>query len=448
MTRRAPRWRGAVAAAVVFVVVGLATRTGALVLAAAVPLCYLAADTLSTPPVPDGLVARRRVRPTPAAPDRAVTVTLVVRNDSDRTLPDVRVVDGVPGDLAVLEGSPRGGDALGPGEELTLQYAVVARRGDHAFGRPRARVRGLGGGARATTRPETAGDATLVCRLDAGAPPIDEYGDRRVGRLAADAPGTGIVFHSVREHRSDDPADRIDWRHYAKRGELATTNYERRVAATVVLVVDARPPNRVVVAPGHPTAVEVGAYAATHAAADLLARGHDVGIAAPGVDGDGPGGMAWLPPAAGAEQRARALDMLAGLDAVDSRDPGPAGAAAPTDIDARSLLASLPPGTQVVVASPLLDNAPLEAVETLRAGDVPVTVLSPDVVSENTVSGQQTQLRRRTRLARAQSAGARSVDWRRGTPLAVVLEAAELAAARKPTSRSVGTASGAGGGGR
>ena len=116
MTRRAPRWRGAVAAAVVFVVVGLATRTGALVLAAAVPLCYLAADALSTPPIPDGLVARRRVHPTPAAPDRAVTVTLVVRNDSDRTLPDVRVVDGVPEDLAVLEGSPRGGDALGPGE--------------------------------------------------------------------------------------------------------------------------------------------------------------------------------------------------------------------------------------------------------------------------------------------------------------------------------------------
>jgi uncharacterized protein (DUF58 family) len=439
VTRRAPRWRGAVAATTVLVVAALSTRSGVLLVAGVIPLSYLAADALSTPPPTDGLVASRQVSPTPAAPERAVTVELVVRNGSDRTLPDVRVVDGVPEDLAVLAGTPRGGDALGPGEELTVRYAVVARRGDHAFGRPRVRVRGLGGGARATTRPPTDGDATLVCRLDAGAPPIDAYGTRRVGRLAADRPGSGVVFHSVREHRADDPADRIDWRHYAKRGELATTNYRRRVAATVVVVVDARAPSRVVVAPGHPTAVEVGAYAATHAVADLLARGHDVGVAALG----GPGDLEWLSPAAGADQRARALDLLADLDADGTRE---AGTDAP--VDARALLARLPPGAQVVLASPLLDDAPLEAVETWRAAEVPVTVIAPDVVAENTVSGQQTQLGRRTRLARARSVGARSVDWRRGTPLAVVLEAADLATARRPTDRAVAGVRQAGGGGR
>ena len=448
MTRRERRWRGAAAASLLLAVAGLATRTGVLVVVAAVPLCYLAADALSTPPGHGGLVARRHVHPTPAAPERAVRVALEVENDSDRTLADVRVVDGVPEDLAVLEGSPRGGEALAPGETLTVRYAVVARRGDHAFRPPQVRVRGVAGGAHETARLETAGDAALVCRLDAGAPPIDAHGDRRVGRLAADAPGPGIVFHSVREHRSDDPADRIDWRHYAKRGELATTNYERRVAATVVLVVDARRPNRAVVAPGHPTAVEVSAYAATHAAADLLARGHDVGVAALGVDGDGPGGIAWLPPAAGAAQRARALDVLAGLPEGGRGDAEPPpDSPAPTGVDARAMLGALPPGAQVVLASPLLDDAPVEAVETWRAGDVPVTVVSPDAVAENTVSGQHAQLRRRTRLARVQSAGARSVDWRRGTPLAVVLEAADLVDARKPAAK---TSAGrpAGGGGR
>jgi uncharacterized protein (DUF58 family) len=448
VTTRPPRWRGAIAAAAVLVVVGLSTETGLLLFAAAVPFCFLAADALSTPPATDGLTATRQVTPTPAAPERAVTVTLSVRNGGDRTLPDVRVVDGVPEDLAVLEGTPRGGDALGPGEELTIRYAVVARRGDHAFDPPRARVRSLGGGARATTPLPTGGDATLVCRLDAGAPPIDEYGDRRVGRLAADAPGAGVVFHSVREHRADDSADRIDWRHYAKRGELATTNYERRVAATIVLVVDARARNRVVVAPGHPTAVEVSAYAATHAVADLLARGHDVGVAVLGVDGDGPGGVAWLPPAAGGDQRGRAIDILADLDAAGADDAAAAEGHDDERIDARALLGALPPGTQVVLASPLLDDATVDAVETWRAADVPVTVISPDVVAENTVSGQQTQLRRRTRLARVQSVGARSVDWRRGTPLAAVLEAADLAAARNPADRAVGGARAAGGDGR
>ena len=445
MTRRERRWRGAVAASLLLAVAGLATRAGVLVVVAAVPLCYLAADALSTPPGHEGLVARRRVHPTPAAPERAVRVTLEVENGSDRTLSDVRVVDGVPEDLAVLEGSPRGGEALAPGETLTVRYAVVARREDHMFRPPQVRVRGVAGGVHETTRLETAGDAALVCRLDAGAPPIDAHGDRRVGRLAADAPGSGVVFHSVREHRPDDPADRIDWRHYAKRGELATTNYERRVAATIVLVVDARRPNRAVVAPGHPTAVEVSAYAATHAVADLLARGHDVGVAALGVDGDGPGGVAWLPPAAGAAQRARALDILAELPGDGRGDGEQTAESSSAGIDARALLGALPPDAQVVLASPLLDDPPVEAVKTWRAGDVPVTVLSPDAVAENTVSGQHTQLRRRTRLARVRSAGARSVDWRRGTPLAVVLEAADLVAARKSAATSAGRPAGGGG---
>jgi len=138
-----------------------------------------------------------------------------------------------------------------------------------------------------------------------------------------------------------------------------------------------------------------------------------------------------------------ALDLLTDLDADGPRE---AGTDAP--VDARALLARLPPGAQVVLASPLLDDAPVEAVETWRAAEVPVTVIAPDVVAENTVSGQQTQLRRRTRLARARSVGARSVDWRRGTPLAVVLEAADLATARRPTDRAVAGVRQAGGGGR
>ena len=212
-----------------------------------------------------------------------------------------------------------------------------------------------------------------------------------------------------------------------------------------MLVVDARRPNRAVVAPGHPTAVEVSAYAATHAAADLLARGHDVGVAALGVDGDGPGGIAWLPPAAGAAQRARALDILAELPEGGRGDAEQTAELSPAGIDARALLGALPPGAQLVLASPLLDDAPVEAVETWRAGDVPVTVVSPDAVAENTVSGQHAQLRRRTRLARVQSAGARSVDWRRGTPLAVVLEAADLVDAKSAARTSAGRPAGGGG---
>lgn len=447
MNARERRWRGAVAASVLLAAVGLLDSSGVVLLSAAIPLVYVGVGALSTVDVPAGLVATRRVDPSPAVPDRAVTVTLTVRNDSDRTLPDVRVADGVPADLAVLEGTPRAGATLAPGEELEATYVVAARRGTHTFRRPHLRVRGLGAGARATTLLETGGDDELVCRLDADAPPIQEYGDGRVGRLATDAPGPGVTFHSTREYHRDDPADRIDWRHYAKRGELATTNYERHVAATVVLVVDAREPCRVGAGPGRPTAVEIAAYAATHAVADLLGRGHDVGLAVLGVDGDGPADLGWLPPAAGTEQRARALELLE--SAADA-----SGAPHHGRSQVRQLLDVCPPGAQILFASPMLDAAALEAVETWRAAGVPVSVLSPDVVAENTVGGQFAQVRRRTRLARAQSAGARAVDWRRGTALPVVLEAAFEADARLPSGRRVGppggtgAGTGAGGGGR
>lgn len=438
MTTRQRRWRGAVAASVLLAAAGVWNQRGVLLLAAALPLAYVAVGAASRVRVPEGVTATRTIEPTPAPPDRAVMVTLTVTNGSDRTVSDLRVVDGVPADLAVLEGTPRAGVSLAPGEDCTVRYLVSAKRGDHEFDDPEIRVRGLGAGTRATTGIPTEGETTLVCRLDADAPPIAEVGKGRAGRLASDASGPGITFHSTREYHPDDPADRIDWRHYAKRGELATTNYERHVAATVVLVVDARTPNRVVAGPGRPTAVEIGAYAVTHALSDLLGRGHDVGVAVLGIDGDGPAGIGWLPPAGGREQRARALDLFGrATDATDrSRSDG---------AQIRELIGLLPPGTQLVVASAFLDDHAIDAVETWRAAEIPVTVLSPDVVPENTVSGQYIQVRRRTRLARCQATGARTVDWRRGTPLPLVLEEAFAADVRLSSKRRIAGVRGGGG---
>lgn len=490
---RLPRFRGAVAAALVLVVAGLLEGGGVLVLGALVPLAFVAYGALSTTSVPDDLRVRRTISPTPVPPGRPVSVTLTVTNESARTLPDVRVVDGVPRRLAVLEGSPRAGATLAPGDRLSVEYLVVARRGTYDFEPPRVRVRGPGGTAVATTTPVPAGGRTLRCRLDADAPPLEERGLDRVGRLTADRAGEGVAFHSTREYRPDDPADRIDWRHYAKRGSLATVSYERQVAATVVLVVDAREPNRVVAAPGRPTAVELAAYAATRTLVDLLGHGHDVGLAILGVDGDGPAGLEWLAPAGGREHRSRALEVLReatasrapatddGTEATDSATRGGAGTNSASGVDAsgsnaprgtdvstsnrsrtdpngradrsggpdgrprrdgrpggtrtrvRRLLELAPAGAQLALFSPLLDDPPVEAVGTWRAGGRPVAVLSPDVVPANTVSGQHARTERRTRLARCQAAGARTVDWRRGTPLPLAIEYAFRVEARLPS---------------
>ncbi len=181
MIDRRVRWRGALAATVALTVAGIVDGNPVLLLGAVVPLVFVAYGSLSRVRVPADLVATRSVTPTPAPPGQPVTVTLEVTNGSDRTITDLRIADGVPASIAVLEGTPRAGATLEPGDSHTVEYVVVARHGEYDFEPPQCRVRGLGVSATATTTLPVSGDRALVCRLATDAPPIEEDGSTRVG---------------------------------------------------------------------------------------------------------------------------------------------------------------------------------------------------------------------------------------------------------------------------
>ena len=419
------RWTAGLAAAAVLATVGAAAGYASLLLAAAVPLLYLAYGVLSTADADVALRARRAVEPATAPPGQEVPVRLTVENAGSDPLPDVRVVDAVPEGLGVIDGSPRAGTALEPGDDLQVEYSVVAKRGDHRFGRPRARVRSFGAGATADRSVEVAGDGRLHCRLDASAPPIEQAGDRFAGGMPTDSPGQGLEFHSTRPYRRDDPASRIDWRHYAKRDELTTVSYRERRASSVVLVVDARPASRVVAGPARPTAVELAAYAATHALEDLLGAGHEVGVAVLGAAGPDAAGLHWLAPGSGRDRQTRAGALLTAATEATAD-----GSEVDPDSQASRIARLAPPRAQLALFSPLLDDWPVEAVEAWGVRDYSRVVLSPDVLTHNTVTGQFETVRRHTRLATCQAAGARVVDWSRATPLYAVLEAAFAVDAR------------------
>lgn len=439
MTRRR-QFRGAIAATIVLAAIGTVDQNPILLLAAVIPLSFVVVDLFSAVTIPDGLVASREITPTPTPPGTVVTVTLTITNNSEQTVTDLRVADGVPADIAVLRGSPRDGTTLEPGENLVLRYLLVARRGEHDFSPPDVRIRTASGTNSATVAVPVSGDDRLECRIDASAPPISDEGTRRIGQLETDSAGEGLSFHSIREYHPSDPVSRIDWRHYAKRGELATISYEQSVSAAIVLVIDARAVSCVIAGRGQPTAIELSAYAATRALDDLLKTGHEVGAAVVGCDGPGPAGLYWLAPTTGPRQRTRAIELLQTAAATTPDDE-----TVSLDSQLGQLAELTPQGGQIAFFSPLLDEAAVSAVEWWLGATVPVTVFSPDVVPSNTVSGQHTQIRRRMRLARCQAAGARAFDWRRGTPLPMAIERAFAANVRRAEPQPNQSVAGAGG---
>jgi hypothetical protein len=59
------------------------------------------------------------------APGSELEVEVTVTNEGDTWLPDLRLIDGVPAMLTVVDGTARHATALRPGETATLEYAVA-----------------------------------------------------------------------------------------------------------------------------------------------------------------------------------------------------------------------------------------------------------------------------------------------------------------------------------
>lgn len=422
----AGRWRVGLAATLVLTGVGLAFADPVLLAAAVVPLGYVGYGLLSGFSAEPELRATRRFDPDHPVPGATVQVTLELENAGDSVLPDLRVLDGVPG-LAVVEGSPRGGAALAPGETTSLQYSVVARRGEHAFDPPTVRARSLAASETRTVEPAVEAGERLRCRPPANDPLVDAVRGQ-VNQQAPGGAGEGTEFYATREYRRGDPMRRVDWRHVAKTGEFVTIQYRDRQTPRVVVVVDVRPPTRVRPAAGHPS----GAALALDAGERLL-TGLDRPVAGLGIVGTDPGGelstvggLAWADAADGPSLLDRAFASLDREDgAVDSsrraatpRPDGGRPAGGPRDEHAGAgaiehLLEQVPPGGQVVLCTPVLDDWPLRVARAVSDRGTGLVVVSPDPTRAGAVGSRVAGIERRTRLRRLAETGA-VLDWTPG----------------------------------
>lgn len=439
--RRDDRWNVGLVGTLSLVGIGLAYANPTLVAAASIPLVYVLYGAFSSLPGAVELSADRTFEPVAPAPGERVTVTLAVHNSGDRTLADVRVVDGVPPALAVGSGSPRASLALAPGDEATLTYEVVAARGDFAFDDALVRLRSVAGTSVATDELAVGGDEVLSCTTGGTDAPVTDATPGRVGTVPADSGGAGLEFHATREYRSGDPLSRVDWRQYAKTGDLTTVQFRERRASRVAVVADVRDPTRVVAGPGHPTAAELCAVAASRTHRALTAADHDVTATVLGFDVDAvPDGVATgsedLPwpegpraaqttfdaaGAAAAETVAAQMATDGGDAAAGRREHGDGRRSASREDRANAVAATLDArlaaDARVVLFSPLLDDYPTALARALRRRGRAVGVCAPDVTGRATPGAAFASLERTRRRTDLERFGVAVADWTADRPL-------------------------------
>lgn len=410
--RRTNHWRGVVAVALLAGATGLLFKRPFVLLTACVGAGYaIYPHVRPEPPVDVGV--DRRLSETDPSPGDEVTVEVTVENESDRPLPDLRLVDGVPPMLTVADGSARHAAALRAGESTTFSYTLTAAHGTHQFRPTTVIARDVSGATEVETAVEPSTDElrALTALPDA---PIEQDSSPFPGNVLTDESGEGVEFSRVREYRRGDDRSRIDWNRFARTGDLSTVEFRREQSVTVVACVDARAPAYCGAESG-PHAVSHGVAAAQELLEAVWDRNEKAGLAALGRE------LCWLAPGQGTDHEERVRHRLLSHPTLSPRPPSDAESDSVHEAQLRELRTRLGPATQLLLITPLPDGFIVDAALELAADGRELTVVSPDVTAPETPGERLAAVERRNRIHRLRRGGIRVVDWDTEATLAEAL---------------------------
>ena len=448
-TTERDRWTVGVLLAFLLSSLGFLTSSATLTLSAVVPMTYAVYGFLTRPPAATVEVTRV-LSDTSPVPGEPVEVTVTVENVGEYPIPEVRVIDGVPEGLPVVEGSPRGCASLRAGESTTVSYTVEGLRGTHAFGSPTVWTRNVSGDVERELAPDLAADVT--CRDAVEDLELGGETTPYTGRIPTDSGGQGVEFYATREYQSTDPLKQIDWNYWARTGEPRTIQFRQNRAADVVVLLDDRRGARQSRSDWTPDAVTLGRHAAVRLAEVLLGESNAVGAATLRH-------RRYRRPARGRDQLRRIQSVFEPPepdDDEDEEDDAPAqsdtyrnvnrqffggmdggsgnSSSNPTPYNfarpdgghsARWLLKRLSPDVQILFVTPLLDDEPVALARRFDAEGHDVTVVSPDVTTPETAGGTVARVERDERESELRSSGVRIADWPTDRPLSIALERAQ-----------------------
>ena len=402
----APRARSLATAALLALLAAILTGHVALVLLAAPVLGALALIPRRRPPGELGVDVE--LSGSRCFEGEDVTVTATVRVPGGRPLDEITIQIESPPQVTLVSGADT--QAFLQADVASVRWVVrPARWGRYSPGAVRVSCRSGLGGFQASVRVELDGLEVFPgpVRMRPRLVPAELL--RRIGEHTGRAVGDGVEFAGLRPYAPGDQLRDVNRAVSIRRGQLHVNQRSAARAADLVVMIDAFSASGLVAGHAldlavHGTAALVTAYLRVSDRAGIVVLG---------------GALRWLGPAAGDRQFYRIAEMLrhARYDSFVTPDLG------------RIPRTALPPGTLVVMFSPLLDPRGFGAITDLRQRGFPLIVVDtlrdePPADPRSAYEGLALRLWRLDRAATRSALGDLGVPvlrWETGTELDSVL---------------------------
>jgi uncharacterized protein (DUF58 family) len=342
-------------------------------------------------------------------------VELLIINRSLRRTQTLEVFDNVPHEMKLRSGLNQMRLDLKPGESARIRYVLrCPLRGHYTIGPVSLRHRNTFNLGVDEMRVDHHSDVIVFPQVK----DVEEAFLRSrtpkmyTGATTLRTPGQGSEFYSLREYVPGDPFKSINWKAYARTGDLMVNEKCRDAVTDVFILLDAREIARIGTVLKNP--LEVGCVSAASLASYFLQQRDSVALA---IYGDG---LSYLPPDTGDKQYFKILSNLAG---VDHRGEMPLQAVT------NSISGRFSRGSPVFIISSVEgDGTVPAAVRDLVGRGHDVTVLTPSSIDfERLVSRiprlsyEVLRMERQNRLTSLAGAGAQVIDWMPDMDLAQAL---------------------------
>ena len=334
-----------------------------------------------------------------------ILVEVKVTNNSYRRTQLLELFDNVPHEMKMRRGINTMRLNLGPGQSTTMRYTVrCPLRGHYTIGPVSVRHRNSFNLFVNESLVPDRSDITVF-------PQVREVEEALLrsnvpkmytGATTLKTPGQGMEFYSLREYLPGDAFRMINWKAFARTGELMVNEKTRDAVTDVFIMLDIRDVARIGTVLKNP--LEMGTVAAASIANNFIRRRDSVSIVTYGDR------MNYLSPETGDKQYYKVLSMLAGVKAKGSM---------PLQAVTNAMTSRISRGSPIFIISSLEgDGTTLPAIRSLAGKGHEVIVLSPSSIDlERLVSRiprmsyEVLKLERQNRLTAITGYGAKVIDW-------------------------------------